>query len=90
LLTSLRQIYESMTEGYEPAGYPINPGCPAPDIVVIKDLIHLYVCTVRGTGCPSQNELATVDSTYYSSGLLGQFVAVHSEETSQVKHEIYG
>lgn len=52
-----------VTEGYEPAGYQIKPGCPAPDIVVIvviKDLIHLYFCAVRGMGCLSQSKLATV------------------------------
>ncbi|EYE91456.1 uncharacterized protein EURHEDRAFT_403476 [Aspergillus ruber CBS 135680] len=32
-------------EGCKPAGYQIKPGCPAPDIVIIKDFLRSYVCT---------------------------------------------
>jgi hypothetical protein len=47
-------------EEYEPSGYQIKPGCPAPNIVVIKDFIRSYVRTVKGTGRLSQNKTATV------------------------------
>jgi hypothetical protein len=45
---------------YEKDGYEIKPGCPAPDVAVVKDCIRCYIKSVEGRGRLSDRKVATV------------------------------
>lgn len=91
-LRILNSLHRFLTEeNYEPAGYQLKPGCPAPDIVIIKDFLRSYVCTVKGSGRLSKDKLATVRTTLAcAERFFGGFEeATTSKIEQQDRDEIY-
>ena len=46
-------------EEYQPPGYKLEPGAPAPDTVCIKDFICWYIDSSAGCGRASKNKEPT-------------------------------
>lgn len=50
-------------DGLKPPGYEIKEGCPAPDIVLIKQFIRWYIRSTEGVGRLSEKKRGTVQTT---------------------------
>lgn len=76
---------------YEQADYKLKRGCPAPDLVVIKDFIRFYVRSVQGDGRLSDTKLPTVRTTLAcAERFFGGFEeATGSTITKDDREEVY-
>ncbi|KAK1141018.1 hypothetical protein N8T08_009675 [Aspergillus melleus] len=78
-------------ENYEPSGYVLKIGVPAPDIVCVKDFIRWYIDSAKDQGRLSANKKPTVRSTcaFAERFICGFEEATTSKIPDEDRKEIY-